>query len=341
MSTIKDIAAAAGVSKSTVSRVLTNTGYVNEETRRRIMSVIEETGYMPSASARTLSTRTSNTIGVVVPEMGNSFFSAVFDGISQVVDEKNLTIVYCNTSESVEKEAKALDTLIGQRVSGMILAPAVDYSRPGTRTRLQKQLEQLNAPVVLVDREIENMHLDSVMYDNYGSAYAGTKALIEAGNRTIGIITGEMNLQIGRDRYNGYAQAMKDFGKEVLEKYVWYGDFEMQTAYDIACRMYDRGDVPDAVLTCNNQTTLGLLRATRERGLRFGRDIAMVGIDHIEVLDIIDYEYSYVTRDMVDMGRQAMKLLLERISHPQMGIRNIIMPYQMNLKGAEKKQKEK
>lgn len=335
MITIKDIAAAAGVSKSTVSRVLTNSGYVNEETRSRIEEVIRRTGYQPSASARNLSKQMSSTIGVVVPELGNSFYTEVLAGISDVVDEQDLTIIYCNTENDPAKEAKALETMVGQRVLGVIMAPSVDYSMPERRKRLRTMLDQLNAPVVLLDRVVEDLQLDSVQYDNFGAGYMAAKALIDAGNKRIGMITGDMDLKIGRDRYRGFVSAMKECGLPILKEDIYQGDFSLETAYTLSCKLLDEEDPLPAVITCNNQSTLGLVRAVRERGLHFGEDLAMVGIDHIDILDIIDYCYSYVDRDTREMGRQAMNALLERIRDPQRPVHTVVMPCRKTLKGAE------
>ena len=264
MITITDIAALAGVSKSTVSRVLTGTGYVNGETREKIEEIIKEYGYQPSESARSLSKKTTNTIGVVVPEIDNSFYSEVLNGISQVVDENNYNIIYFNTNNSITKEEKALQMLKAQRVRGVILAAAVDYSEPEATAKLKLLLEKINAPVVLLDREIDGINLDKVVYDNFGSAFAATEALIKAGNQTIGIITGDLNLKHARGRYEGYLQAMNQYQIPIVEKYIMHGDFMTETAYSLARKMYEQGDIPDGIVCCNNRTTLGFLRATRE-----------------------------------------------------------------------------
>lgn len=335
MITIKDIAGLAGVSKSTVSRVLTGTGYVNDETREKIEKIIKENSYQPSESARSLPKRITNTIGVVVPEIDNSFYSEVLNGISQVVDQNNFNIIYFNTNNSLAKEEKALQMLKAQRVRGVILAPAVDYSEPEATKKLKLLLEKINAPVVLLDRDIDGISLDKVVYDNFGSAFAATEALIKSGNKTVGIITGDLNLKHARGRYEGYLEAMKQYNIPVIEKYVLHGDFMADTAYSLAWKMYEQEDIPDGIISCNNRTTLGFLRATRERNMKLGREIAFVGIDHIDVLDIIDYKYSHVTRDTVEMGRATMQLLMERIENPLKMNTVQIVPYKLVLKGTE------
>ena len=187
----------------------------------------------------------------------------------------------------------------------------------------------------MLDRDIDGISLDKVVYDNFGSAFAATEALIKAGNKTIGIITGDLNLKHARGRYEGYLEAMKQYNIPVIEKYVLHGDFMADTAYSLAWKMYEQRDIPDGIISCNNRTTLGFLRATRERKMKLGREIAFVGIDHIDVLDIIDYKYSHVTRDTVEMGRATMQLLMDRIKNPLKMNTVQIVPYKLVLKGTE------
>lgn len=336
MVTIKDIARESGVSKSTVSRVLTN-GYVKEETRERILKVMDKYGFQPSASARSLSSQKSNTIGVVVPELGNPFYREVLEGVLKVVEQRKYTLIYCNTNNDALQEADALAMLESQRVRGVIMAPAVDYIDKSKSKRVISQLTKLNAPVVLVDRNIEGRHFDSVIYDNFGSAFCATEQLIRGGCRHIGIITCSMVLEIHRERFEGYLAALKKYGLPREEQYIRYGDYCVETAYELGCQLLDAPVPPDGVMCCNNYTSLGFIRAVHERNMKLGQEIAMVGIDHISVLDMIGFQYSYVTRDTDAMGRLAMELLCERIEHPEGEMKSLIIPYISRMSGTETK----
>ncbi|WP_101908296.1 LacI family DNA-binding transcriptional regulator [Marasmitruncus massiliensis] len=338
--TIKDIADKAGVSKSTVSRVLSGNGYVNEETRKKVESIIEQTHYLPSATARSLSKRETNAIGVIVPEIDNSFFGEILRGITEIVDQNNLTMICCDTNNNAQKEERALSMLGQQRVRGVIITPAIDYSEPNAAKKLRRLLNNLNVPVVVVDREIDNCTWDGVFYENFQSAYCATKVLIEEGHRKIGIITGDLGLKLARERYQGFLQAMEDFDLPVEPRYIYRGDFTIDTAYRLAKNMFESGDIPEAIFTCNNRTNLGFIKAAREKKFKLGRDIAAIGIDHVEVLDILDYNFSYVTRDTVEMGRIAISMLLNRLKNPDMQRNFRIMPYKLVLKGSEKRTPE-
>lgn len=338
--TITDIAEKAGVSKTTVSRVLNGIGYVSDETRRKVEKVISENHFYPSASARSLSKRETNTIGVIVPEIDNSFFSEVLRGISEVVDQHGLTIIYCDTANNAEKEARALSMIAEHRVRGLIISPAIDYAETNAAGKLRRLLNNLGVPIVVVDREIENSTWDGVFYENFQSAYCATKVLIEEGHKRIGIITGDLGLKLARERYHGFLQAMEDYGVPVQEKYIYKGDFSINTAYRIAKEIFESGDIPEAIFTSNNRTNLGFIKASREKKIKLGKDIAAIGIDHVEVLDILGYNFSYVTRDTVEMGRVAINMLLSRINNPDRQRSIKIMPYKLVLKGSEKKSKK-
>ncbi|WP_213975348.1 LacI family DNA-binding transcriptional regulator [Tepidanaerobacter acetatoxydans] len=335
--TINDIAKKANVSKSTVSRVLNNSGYVNQETREKVEKVIKENAYYPSAQARSLSKRESNTIGVIIPEADNLFFVEVLRGISEVVDENDMTLIFCNTNNNLRKEKRALDTIIMQRVKGLIFTPVNDHSNDEMEHKLKQKLRAINIPTVLLDRGVENSEWDGVFFENYKSAYKATEILINEGHKKIGVITGDLNLKIGRDRYQGFLDALKDHDMPVFEKYVYIGDFTVEKSYEVSKEFLENNDLPEAILTSNNRTTLGLLKALNEKKVIPGKDIAVIGIDSIEVLDILDYKISCVARDAVEMGRVAMRLLLERFDNPKKERQNYIMPFKIKLKGSEKR----
>lgn len=336
MMTISEIAKLSGVSKSTVSRVLNNSGYVNEETRIKIEKVIIEQDYTPSAAARSLSKKETNTIGVIIPEIDNSFFGEVIKGITEIADDKNFSIITCDTQNSGEKEFRALRVLEHQRVRGIIMTPAMGYVDINSVKRLKSMLNRLNVPVVIVDRDFEHSSWDTVSYENYQSGYIATKSLIEAGNTEIGFIQGDMELKIAKDRYEGYLDAMEESGHEVKEEYVLPGDFTVETAFMLTKKAIEEGKLPKAIVTSNNRTTLGFMKALREKNLVIGKHIAVVGIDHVPLIDIFCENFSCVSRDTEEMGRVSMRLLIDRMKYTEKG-RNIVMiPCRLELKGSEK-----
>lgn len=335
--TISDIASQAGVSKATVSRVLNQSGYVHENTRYRIEEIIRRNNYMPSATARNLANKQTKTIGMIIPEADNAFFGEILKGVSQVAFQNNYALIFCDTQNNRLIEEKALLSLKEQRVVGLIYTPSSDYSEPVYRKRLKELLDALETQIVFLDRAIDHLTLDGVFFENRHSAYVATEALINAGNRRIGVITGNLDLQIGRERYQGFCQAMKAHDLPICPQYVYKGDFMLDTAYRITKEFLASGDYPEAVLTSNNRTTMGFVKAVNQAGLVIGQDIAAIGIDYVEALDLFSVNFSYIERNTLLMGQTVMHQLLERIKNPYKPHEICNIPFQVVLKGSERR----
>lgn len=323
--TIKDIAMKSGVSKSTVSRVLNNSNSVKEETRDKVLSVIKEENYFPSAVARSLSKQMTDSIGVVVPQLENPFFSEIISGITEVLDSHNLAMICCSTSDDIEKDFNALGMLKNHRVRGLIYTPASDYSRPEDRQYLTNLLKEINTPVVLMDRQLPGMNFDGVFFDDCNAMYLSTKKLLEAGHRKIGIINAPLEKwSLARIRHKGYAKAFDEFGLEIDNRYVFAGNYRMKMAYELTRQMLEMKDRPTAVLTCNNATSMGFLKALYERGETL-EDITCVGLDKLDMLDIVGIDFNYIERNPYKMGKRAMELLISRIAFPERPRQEIMM----------------
>lgn len=337
MLTIKEVAELAGVSKATVSRVMNNSGYVAPETRAKIENIVKQYHYLPSASAVNLSRQETSTIGVVVPEIGNMFYADIVHGITEVADQLNLSLVLFDTSDDPEKEEKAIRTLQQQRVRGIILGPSVDYMGSEIGRKVLGHLKALDLPIVVVDRAFETMEWDAVLYENYQSSYRAAQELYKAGNRRLAVLTGDLSLNIGRERFEGFCRGAEDCGLKIQEKDILYGDFLMDKAYELSKEMLSRNDLPDAIYCCNNQSTLGFLKAANECDVHVGRDIAIIGNDRIDVVDFLGIGISWVCRDNHEMGRIAMHMLDERIKNPGKCKNICVIPYKVELNGSEKR----
>lgn len=247
-----------------------------------------------------------------------------------------MTLIFCDTDNNTEKQEKALNMLKGQRVKGLILTPVNDYSDDKSAIRLRKQLDSLGVPIVILDRPVEYSHWDGVFFENYASVYAATEVLIKAGHKDIGIITGDLNIKIGRERYRGFIEAMNNYKIPIKEEFILKGDFSQETAYDLMKKSISKSIIPDAIVTSNNLTTLGFLRALKEFDIKLGKDIAAIGIDRIQTLELLDFEFSYVGRDTIEMGRTAMYKLLDRFRNHDKETGTTIIPFNVVLKGSER-----
>ena len=169
--TIQDIAREAGVGKSTVSRVINSTGYVHADTVEKVKDVMSKYNYQPSAAARSLSKQESDTIGLILPEVNNPFFADILKGVSQMVDKCGYTLMLCGSDNEAAKEARALEAMRRQRVKGLIIVPANDYSNEASHVNMEKSLRQLGCPLVVLDRPMLRMDFDSVTTDNFSGVH--------------------------------------------------------------------------------------------------------------------------------------------------------------------------
>jgi LacI family transcriptional regulator len=341
MATIKDIAQACGVSKATVSRFINKSGYVSAEASELIAAKIEELDYVPSAAARNLTTKKSNVIAVVIPEVSNPFFAEIFKGISQEAEQHNLSIFYCDTDNDADKELKALAMLRSYEIQGLILTPATgglyndEYS-----DEFMNSVSLLDVPVILLDRDVQYADWDRVFIDNFKGAYEATRCLVEAGHKSIATITGDMNLMIGRERFRGFKEALEDGGMRVDPSLVYDGNFTSTRAYLQMNKIMDERPEVTAVFSPNNLSTMGILKAVSERGLRIPDDLAFTGFDDIEMLNILGVKLTVASRDTIGMGREAMRLLFSRIKGgvPEEGrAQRIIMNPRIIRRGSEEK----
>lgn len=332
---IRDIAREAGVSSTTVSRVLNGSGYVKEETKALVLKTIKEFNYTPSAVARSLSKNETNTIGVIVPDIENPFFGKVIKGISALADERNLNIILCDTNENISKEIKFLNMLKEQRISGIIVTPTNDINEANNEQL--SVLENMGIPIVLVDRDVKHSNFDGVFTDNIRGAYEATSALIKEGHRKIAIITGPNSSKPGRDRLTGYKKALRMNDIELNEGYLFYGDFKLESGYKATQEILKMEDRPTAILACNNMMNLGSIKALYENKLRIPQDMAIIGFDEVLMLDVVGLNISVVSRPDNDMGKKAMELLMKKMdSKEHTGTVRLTLLSELILKGSEK-----
>lgn len=307
---IYEIAREAGVSIATVSRVINNSSSVSEKSRKKVLNAIRKLNYVPNSNARSLSTSTSSAIGVVIPDMNNPFFSQLLQGITKAADEQGLHIFLFNTDENRKREHQVLQSMREQRLRGIIATP-VSESDTVTIERLLG-FEKLGIPVVLLDRELENDVFDRVVTEDDEGVFNAVSELIRVGHRRIAIITGPDDSRPGHERFNGYCRAMTANGLPLLPELIREGDFMVKRAYEQTVSLMKLPEPPTAIFSSNNMTTFGCLRAFSELGLKVGEDIALIGFDDIDALGWLNYRISVVSRDVPQMGEQAMRMLLDR-----------------------------
>lgn len=311
--TIRDIAKELGISISTVSRALRGHHEVNEGTRASVMRVAERLNYKPNPLALSLLKQHSLTIGVLIPEIANPFFSAIISGVEQVADARGYNLIICQSNEQAERERKLTDHLVGMRVEGLIVSVSAE-TRDGKP--FATLLEQ-GFPIVFIDRTIEQLITHKVINDDFGGAQAAVQHLIEQGCRRIAHLAGPETLGVARNRHEGYREALLKAGLPYDPRYVVAGRMSQETGQQAAAELLSLPEPPDAIFSVNDRSAFGVMLEARRRGLRIPQDLALVGFGNLAVDELLQPQLTTVAQPAREMGSLAAELLFELTQDPE------------------------
>ncbi|HEY3368114.1 MAG TPA: LacI family DNA-binding transcriptional regulator [Symbiobacteriaceae bacterium] len=320
--TIRDVAQAAGVGLATVSRVLNDSGYVRPETRERVLQACSDLGFVPSQLARSMVRRSTATIGLIVPDITNPFFPAITRGVEDAASEVGYTVFLCNTDNDPAMEALDVRKLRERRVDGIIFVGTTD------RHELVTGLLAGEVPVVVTDRQLDDLDVDSVLVNNSLGAQAAVRHLIDLGHRRIAHAAGHPATRTGQDRLAGYQQALQEASIPYDPSLVVFGEYTLESGYAAAQILLGRAPRPTAVFAGNDLMAIGMLRAATEAGIAVPDELSVVGFDDIQMAALIHPALTTVRQPAYDMGRRAMTMLHERITGgiPAAGRRHIFQP---------------
>lgn len=305
MVTIHDVAARAGVSTATVSRYLRGQKVRSADA---VEAAVAELGYSPNAVAQSLKSGRTGTIGVVVPDVTNPFFSAVAKGLEQVCQRQSFRMLLANSGESAEHEREILADLV-HRVDGVILAPATEQDDAPLRLR------EAGVPAVFLDRELVGEDpFDAVLVDNVGGAYAAAKHLVDLGHARIAMINGPVETTPGRGRREGFLRGLEEAGIELPPEYDLLGGFREDTAHQLALQLLALPSPPTAIFAGNNLMTVGVLKALQDMRVDVPGEISVLGFDDLTLGSLLRPPLTCIDRPDVEQGALAMRLLLSRIT---------------------------
>jgi LacI family transcriptional regulator len=326
---IKDVAEYANVSTATVSHVINQTRFVSDETRDRVLAAIETLHYQPSAIARGLATNATRTIGLIVSDITNPFFTAVTRGVEDEINRHGFHTILSNTDEDPEREDEYLRLLSARQIDGLIIAPARAHSE-----RLLS-ISESGIPIVLIDRAATGVPAPLVSVDNEGGAYLAVKHLLELGHRRIGILMGMETISTHVMRLNGYKRALTEAGLTIDETLIARTDnwlylphangiastppkaltnFQMTpSTFNALQHLLDLPSRPTAIFVTNNQMTLGTLFALKERKLRCPDDISIISFDDHDWAPLFDPPITVVRQPTYHLGQTAANLLMRLI----------------------------
>jgi DNA-binding LacI/PurR family transcriptional regulator len=310
--TIKDIARALGISTSTVSRALRDSHEISAETKQLVLECAEKLNYKPNPIALSLKERRSRSIGVVVCEIANTFFSQVIDGIESLAYDRGYNIIIAQTHESYDRELAGLQYLASRSVDGLLISVSTETSEFGHL----KALHDKGLPIVLFDRTTDIINTHHVIVDNYRGAYEATEHLLQSGYRNIAVLAGSEFLSITSERLSGYYEALKKHGHAVNPDYVkhcFYGGMELSEVEEAVNKLLTLKKRPDAIFTTSDKLTSGCLKTLRRRGLAIPGDMALVGFSNSDMAELLDPPLTVVRQPAGAMGRAAAELLLQLI----------------------------
>lgn len=327
--TIKDVAKKAGVSISTVSRVINNSKPVSNEIRQKVQAVIEETGYVPNPVARSLVMKKSQLIGVVIPDVSNFFISEILGGIEEIGKMYGYDILLCNTYGDIDQEIRYLSLLKAKQVEGIV------FMTWKLQDRLVDYLSSIELPIVLINRNTSNLDLPSVSIDNFSASYKMVKYLIESGHRKIALIRNNLDQDtFGLDQYKGYKKALDDFGIKFDEGLVKYGNYRLQESYEIVEDLINKNQLPTAIFATSDLMAIGAINCLLDKGYRVPEDVSVVGYNDVKLASIYRPNLTTIHQPIYDIGAVAIRMIIKKINREKIDNHIVILPHELIIRNS-------
>ncbi|WP_213881268.1 LacI family DNA-binding transcriptional regulator [Pseudomonas sp. dw_358] len=312
MATIKDVAALAGISYTTVSHVVNKSRPVSDPVRLKVEAAIAQLDYVPSAVARSLKARSTATIGLLVPNSVNPYFAELARGIEDYCERKGYCVILCNSDDDSHKQRSYIRVLLEKRVDGLIV------SSVGGENTLAQSLATTRTPLVILDRVLPGVEADLVCIDNAHGGYLATRHLLELGHRDIACITGPLHTSAGQQRLAGFQRALAEAGLAENPARVIEGDFSSSGGYEVAAGLL-ADTAPTAIFACNDLMGMGVLRAAAERNVRVPEQLSVIGFDDIQICRFVYPALTTVGQSIRLLGETAAERLLQRVRKTLVG----------------------
>jgi DNA-binding LacI/PurR family transcriptional regulator len=310
--TIKDIAKALNLSYSTVSRAIQGSYKISEATRRTVQEYADLHNYRPNLSAQSLKNQRSRSIGVVLCNIPNVFFSEVISGIESVASNSDYLVIITQSQESYEREVKNVHNLAWRSVDGLLVSLSAESEDLGHFTQLHDQ----GMPIVFFDRVTDKLKTHRVVADNHGGAYNATRHLIDCGYRRIAHVTSSPHISITRERREGYERALQEQGIDVSEQYIKYcmhGGMLVEEIEKAMDELLSLPEPPDALLSASDRLTMGCYSLIHKRGLRIPDQIAIAGFSNFNSPELFFSSLTTVRQPAFEIGKTATELLINLI----------------------------
>jgi LacI family transcriptional regulator len=316
----------------TVSRVVNGGSYVSPATEKRVRTAIRRLGYTPNEAARMLKGQRARMIGLVVPDLADSFFATCANAVQEVAGTHGYMTLIVTSGRSIETESDEIAMMAARRIAGLLIVP----SRSGADKRL-RELEQAEIPLVALDRTLDGIDAGQVIVENAGGAEEAVRHLIGHGHRRVICIGYDAKVYTVHQRILGYRRAMKEAG---LKAEMWTNLTTAASAEALLGRLMSEPDRPTALFSLNNVTTIHALQAVRAMQLRLPSDLAIIGFDDFELAPLLETPLTAVRQPALELGRSAARMLFDMIRHSRDGAtgskpdRRIVLPTQLILRAS-------
>jgi LacI family transcriptional regulator len=308
---VRDVAAAARTSVATVSRVLNNTGYFAEATRTRVLKAAEDLNYHPSLRAKGLRQKRSYTIGLLIPNLLNAYYTALADAISQLLTKDGYQLLLSSTRDDPILEQATLRQLIGHDVDGLLWVPTV-----GDKKTVDVLLSQ-NIPCVSIVRRVDGDRLDTIVFEDLAGSYAAVQYLIQLGHRRIGFIGGDISYNSNNDRWQGYLKALKEAGLEIDEGLVKIGSVRDTWGSIATDELLRRKEPPTAIFAASNAIIPGVMKRMLQHEVQIPEEMSLICFDDLDWFTFSNPSISAISISHERIAEAAVDLLLQRVENPE------------------------
>lgn len=322
--TIKDVAKQAGVSISTVSRVINNSKPVSNEIRQRVLAVIKETGYVPNPVARSLVTKKSQLIGVIVPDISNFFMGELLNGIEEIGKMYQYDILLCNSYGEMEEELRYINLLKSKQVAGIIF---VSWKLDELHV---KAIEEGNVPAVYMGKNVKDFDVNSVSINNFEAAYEMTKYLVAKGHEKIGFIRSSIDDDlVDSERFKGFKKGLEEKGLSIDMDFVKEGDMTSESGYFLMNQIIDSKKVPTAIFATSDEVAVGVMSAAMDRGYKVPEDISVAGFNDIKLASIYRPALTTIKQPIYDMGAVSIRMVVKMAEGETLPEKRVELPYEL------------
>ena len=311
--TIKDIANYTGFSVTTISLVLNNkANKIPQHTKDLIMDAVKKLDYRPNQIAVGLVKKRTQTIGLIISDVSNVFFSTLAKGVEDACRKQGWNLILCNTNDVHERDLSYIEVLAAKGVDGVLFCMSRDSDKEKAKESI-RLLEKLKIPFVMIDRYLEKADCSSVIVNHMQGGYAATKHLLGLGHRRIGCVTGPLALQDSKERYVGYQKALQEYGIECEPGWIFEGDYDWASGMR-AAEYFSGGNLDvSAIFAFNDMSAYGVYNGLKKKGYSVPGEISLIGYDDIFFSEILDVPLTTVRQPVYDMGVEGVKLLLEEV----------------------------